>query len=263
MKKPGVYDALIAEIFRRHYKKRKKGFTFNREEIPEVALDLGIKRPKNVGDVLYTYRYRRPLPAAIIDTEPLNFQWNIFPAGQAKYKFELRRKVEIIPNSNLSIIKIPDATPEIIATHALNDEQALLTKIRYNRLIDIFLGITAYSLQNHLRTNVKDIGQLEIDEIYIGVNKNGAQFIIPVQAKGGSDKLGVVQTRQDIYCCRHKFPNLNCRPISTQFMEDNRIAIFELAMDKNEEVSIADERHYKLVKSSNISDKELEEYSFR
>ena len=53
----------------------------------------------------------------------------------------------------------------------MNDEQALLAKIRYNRLIDIFTGITCYSLQNHLRTTVPNIGQVEIDEIYIGIDK--------------------------------------------------------------------------------------------
>src|SRR5271157_4057421 len=36
--------------------------------------------------------------------------------------------------------------------YKFTDEQALLAKVRYTRLIDTFLGITAYSLQNHLRT---------------------------------------------------------------------------------------------------------------
>ena len=47
----------------------------------------------------------------------------------------------------------------------LRDGPALLAKVRYNRLVDIFIGITCYSLQNHLRTTVRSIGQVEIDEI--------------------------------------------------------------------------------------------------
>ena len=46
-------------------------------------------------------------------------------------------------------IKIPDATPGIVQKYALADEQALLAKLRYNRLLDIFTGVTCYSLQNH------------------------------------------------------------------------------------------------------------------
>ena len=51
-------------------------------------------------------------------------------------------------------IKLPDAAPEIVFACALSDGQALLAKIRHNRLIDIFLGIAAFSLQN--RTTVLD-----------------------------------------------------------------------------------------------------------
>ena len=76
--------------------------------------------------------------------------------------------------------KIPDATPSIVEKYALDDEQALLTKLRYNRLIDIFTGVTCYSLQNHLRTTVPGIGQVETDEIYVGVDKLGRQFVFPV-----------------------------------------------------------------------------------
>ncbi len=68
-------------------------------------------------------------------------------------------------------IKIPDATPEIVSAYALSDEQALLAKVRYNRLLDIFLGVATYSLQNHLRTTVTGLGQAEIDEIYVAIDR--------------------------------------------------------------------------------------------
>jgi len=76
----------------------------------------------------------------------------------------------------LVTIKIPDATPEIVSAHAMSDEQALLAKIRYNRLIDVFPGVSAYSLQNHLRTTVEHIGQIEVDEIYVAVDSAGLFF---------------------------------------------------------------------------------------
>jgi hypothetical protein len=70
--------------------------------------------------------------------------------------------------------KVPDSTPGVIAMYALSDEQALLAKLRYNRLIDIFTGVACYSLQSHLRTSVRTLGQVETDEIYIGLDKRGA-----------------------------------------------------------------------------------------
>jgi hypothetical protein len=168
----------------------------------------------------------------------------------------------IIPNAELLAIKIPDATPEIITANALSDEQALLSKVRYNRLIDIFLGITTYSLQSHLRTTVPKMGQIEIDEVYVGVNRNGQQFVVPVQAKGGNDRLGTIQTAQDVACCREKFSTLTCRPVAAQFMADDIIALFELVM-RGDEVKIAEERHYQLVPADFIQPEDLKSYATR
>ena len=228
----------------------------------EVAAHLGIVLPKNLGDVLYSFRFRRDLPKEISDTAPLGLEWVIELAGHANYRFRLSQINRILPNPNLIQIKIPDSTPEIIAKYALSDEQALLAKVRYCRLLDIFLGITTYSLQNHLRTTVPNIGQIEIDEIYVGVSRNGTHFVIPVQAKGGDDQLGVVQTKQDIACCAVKFPELICRPVAAQFMADSIIAMFELVLEKDE-IVVVEEKHYKLVLGDEISDEDLRSYRVR
>lgn len=195
--------------------------------------------------MLYAYRFRRALPKRILDTERGGLSWRIQLAGRGRYRFILSRVVNIAPNESLITIKIPDATPEIIAKYALSDEQALLAKVRYNRLVDIFLGITTYSLQNHLRTSVEDIGQIEIDELYVGIDKNGRHYVIPVQAKGGNDKLSPAQAEQDIAYCEEKYPALTCRAVSAQFMTDDRIALFELAINEDE-IRVVDEKHYKL-----------------
>jgi hypothetical protein len=144
-----------------------------------------------------------------------------------------------------------DSTPEIIRAYALDDEQALLAIVRYNRLIDTFLGLTSYSLQNHLRTTVKSIGQIEIDELYIGLDRHGAHYVIPVQAKGGKDQIGVVQIGQDLAYASEKFPGIRCRAIAAQFMEDSTVALFELTIEDNE-VKVVQERHYKLVPASEL-----------
>ncbi len=261
---PDLYQQLLVQIFKNHYHEGLEAFDFNRAELVEVASKLGLRLPKNLGDLIYSFRYRRKMPAEIVAKAAGKKEWIIEPAGQAKYRFRLGKASRIIPRDDLVAVKLPDATPEIIAAYALTDEQALLAKVRYNRLIDIFLGLTTFSLQNHLRTTVKGMGQIEIDEIYVGVNKNGQQFVIPVQAKGGTDQLAVVQTSQDLACCAEKFPNLTCRAISAQFMsdEENTIAMFELTVQKTE-VRIIEERHYRLVQADQITNQDLKRYSAR
>ena len=140
MPREADYDAIILHVFKAHYRKSKQRFLFLREEIAEAAKTLGVKRPKNLGDVVYTYRFRKQLPERVRKTAPAGKEWIIELAGRGKYRFSLSSASRIIPRSDLLATKIPDSTPEIIARYALNDEQALLARVRYNRLIDLFLG---------------------------------------------------------------------------------------------------------------------------
>ena len=253
------YKNLIQTIFLERFTGKESEILFSREDIPKAAKKLKIALPKNLGDVIYSIRYRTSMPEKILETQPKGMEWIIESVGRSKYAFKLVRQNRIVPNPGLVTIKIPDATPEVIVAYALSDEQALLAKVRYNRLIDIFLGIASYSLQNHLRTTVKDVGQIEIDEIYVGIDSKGRQFVLPVQAKGGRDQLSAVQTRQDIACCAEKFKNLVCRPVSVQFMESDLIAMFELALHEGE-IRVADEKHYRLVASERIGTEDLRSY---
>ena len=253
------YNRIIERVFLDRYRPGDVDVEFVREDLMDAATDLGVPVPKNLGDVIYTFRYRRPLPNAISDTAPKDKEWTIRGAGQAAYTFRLVTINRIVPNPALTTIKIPDATPEIVSAHAMSDEQALLAKIRYNRLLDIFLGVSAYSLQNHLRTTVPHIGQIEVDEVYVAVDSTGRQFVLPVQAKGGSDQLSVVQSEQDLLWCRDRLPNLICRPILTQFAADDLIAMFELTME-DDEIRVLQEKHYRLVPASEVTPEDLLRY---
>lgn len=254
------YSAIIERIFQDRYSPGQTSVSFRRDDLATAAEQLGVDTPRNLGDVVYAFRHRRALPDAIVDTQPEGQEWIIEGAGVAKYAFRLVPISRVVPNPALITTKIPDATPEIVSAYALSDEQALLAKVRYNRLVDVFLGIAAYSLQSHLRTTVANVGQIEIDEIYAGVDRHGRQYVVPVQAKSGSDQLGVVQTKQDILCCREKFPDLICRAVSSQFMADEVIAMFELRLE-DEAVKIVEERHYRLVPFDAVTSEDLATYS--
>lgn len=262
MAKANRYSQIIEFIFFKTYNPDITEIPFSREEIEHTANELGIKLPKNLGDVLYSFRYRAALPQNIIDKAPEGYEWIIRPAGRALYKLVLTKQTYFRPTEHLAETKIPDATPGIISKYAMNDEQGLLAKVRYNRLIDIFTGLTCYSLQNHLRTTVPEIGQVETDEIYIGLDKRGVHYILPVQAKGGTDRLGVVQIEQDFAIGATKFPNLICKPIAAQFMNNGAIALFEFELT-DEGIAITSEKHYRLVKPEELTLEEIEKYKIR
>ncbi len=46
------YEVLILTIFRNHHKRGVGDFEFQRSELETVAEQLGIKLPKNLGDVM-------------------------------------------------------------------------------------------------------------------------------------------------------------------------------------------------------------------
>ncbi|SEH07823.1 hypothetical protein [Candidatus Venteria ishoeyi] len=209
------YSQLIEDIFFQKYQEGDTRVEFQRTDLAKTAEKLGIRLPKNLGDVVYSFKFRAALPNAIIEKASENKEWVIKNVGRALYAFEQVTEARILPDMMMLATKIPDATPSIVGKYAFDDEQALLTKLRYNRLLDIFAGVTCYSLQNHLRTTVPGIGQVETDEIYVGIDKLGRQFVFPVQAKGGSDEIGIVQIEQDIRLCEHKYPELICRANSS------------------------------------------------
>jgi len=157
---PNRYEAILEKVFLDRFRRGAREVQFERKDFEDAAADLGVAIPKNLGDIIYSFRYRRPIPQSILDTAGKNRTWVIRPAGRGQYRFVQVEPLDIAPNRALAETRVPDATPGVIEMYALGDEQALLANLRYNRLIDIFTGVTCYSLQSHLRTTIPGMGQV-------------------------------------------------------------------------------------------------------
>jgi hypothetical protein len=81
-----------------------------RNDIEKCAAELGIRLPKNIGDLIYSFRYRTPLPHSIQRHAPRGLIWIIRGVGAAKYRFVLVPDISLVPNTNLAETKIPDST---------------------------------------------------------------------------------------------------------------------------------------------------------
>jgi len=136
------YVQIIERIFLSKYQEGMRELDFLRQDIIDVAEELGILLPKNIGDVIYSFRYRSDLPDSIKSKAPEGYTWIIRSRGRSHYRFVAVTEQAIVPSQMLAETKVPDATPGIVAMYALSDEQALLAKLRYNRLIDIFTSVT-------------------------------------------------------------------------------------------------------------------------
>jgi hypothetical protein len=248
-------DEVIRRVFEQHYKSGAKTVPFSMDDIRDAIAQVAKEHPgykeNNVADVRYQYTSgRRQLPEAVDKLGP----WMIRGRGKALYAFEkLTSPLEVQIQDDLLTILLPDATPEIVLEYAGSDEQGLLAKIHYNRLLDIFLQITCYHLQNHWRTTIKNKGQCEIDDLYVGLNNNGAQFVVPVEAKSAGDRLSKTQILQMIDFARERYPKLVLRPVGAQEMKDGSLALVEFTpADNADEIKIKEMRRYKLVPMSQV-----------
>lgn len=267
------YVKIMEALFSNHGADRVEFFEWDRSEISNIADALGVAVPSNIGDNIYSIRHGRELLPESILALAAPKHWLLLPNGKSKYKFVKAKNGNFRPDTSLRAIKIPNSTPQIVERYALGDEQAVLARIRYNRLVDLFLGISGFSLQSHLRTTVKYFSksQIETDEIYAGVDRSGIQYVVPVQAKSRNEMIGAVQAIQDLYCCIEKFPHLVCRAIASQTIDITKnaigedvytIALIELAIDTGTQydVSKVQERHFKLVPHAEITPADLAEY---
>jgi hypothetical protein len=100
----------------------------------------------------------------------------------------------------------------------------------------------------------------ETDEIYVGINRFGAHFVFPVQAKAGKEGLNFIQIEQDIALCKHKFPNLICRPIGAQFLANDVIVLYEFR-EMERAIKVISEEHYRLVPPDQITPDDLKAYA--
>ncbi len=221
---------------------------FSKDELVQVCQDLSIVI-NNVPDIPYHYRTgRSDLLFEIQETG----NWVIEGAGKGQYVFvKLERAPYIHIPQELFVTEIPEATPDIVLKYGGTDEQAILTKVRYNRLVDTFLSLTAYHLQGHVRSSVQGLGQVEIDDLYVGVDADGKWYVIPIEAKsvGPKERLGVVQVRQVILYAQQVYSDLVLCPVGIKSLEGDSLVFVEFD-DKAELEEIAVKRYmrYKLVR---------------
>ena len=100
------YAAIISKIFLDKRRQGDESVPFRREDIRIAADALGMDPPKNLGDVVYAFRYRTALPEDIQSTASEGKMWIIRSAGTGIYQFDLVPVFDMRPNPNLAATKM-------------------------------------------------------------------------------------------------------------------------------------------------------------
>ena len=104
---------IIDKIFTERHRRGLQEVTFTRDDLISAADALGEPRPKNLGDIVYSLRYRVPLPDSIRRTAPPGREWAIFPGGNAVYTLRTVPFNLIEPRNGLRTIR--EKFPDLIA----------------------------------------------------------------------------------------------------------------------------------------------------
>ena len=129
------YDRIISKLFNT-YDDGESSFAFPRSAIAEAAAELDLAAPKNLGDVIYTYRSRRDLPEDIQQRAENGREWIIRTVGTGQYEFVQVRWGGAQPSLSLAETRIPDSTPALIDLYRQSDEQAGPFDCLRNKLVN-------------------------------------------------------------------------------------------------------------------------------
>lgn len=197
-----VYQMVLLATWREARRKspNPEDIPFSKEDVVrhgDVLRHQGISTRalavKNVPDIIYTFRARADLPAEILATG----HYAIVGRGKGRYAFvKLPRPNRILLPTKMTKVVMDTAIPKWARPYMTNDEQGMLTSIAVNQLVAKYLNLkVAFRLQSHLRVGVRNYGQVEVDELYVGETHKGKHVGIAVEAKDSSalDCLNVSQ----------------------------------------------------------------------
>jgi hypothetical protein len=194
----GKYRRIIEWVFEKRVEELEKevegsalneDIPFHRDDIEEAmkVLDISVG---NVPDIPYAYRSRRPLPeklsqhgysAIIID--------DTREGEDPTYMFTKRNQLisvpEVVDETHRTSVSV---LPEAVRPYIGEDEQGVLTQVRYAGLLDKFTELETYHLTSHLRFRVRG-REAELDDLYVGEDEDGDHHALAVEAKGEGETL--------------------------------------------------------------------------
>ena len=87
VQKEKIYRTVVLGLFEKHYKGKGDPFDFAQNEYDAICRVKGVPQIGNKPDLVYQYRFRRPLPPEIEAEQPKGRKWVIELAGKGKYRF--------------------------------------------------------------------------------------------------------------------------------------------------------------------------------
>ncbi len=221
----GVYRSIMLFVFRNATHDPTTGdLLFTQADLRKAAERLNLE-VRNFPDLTYNLRSRSPLPPEIVAAG----YTTIAIRGRGKYALVTAAdKVEVPSETDVlqvSTKPIPVAIRDILGA----DEQGILSAMRYMDLVSDFMGTRAYHLQGHLRTSGSFGQQVEADDVWVAQYGDKSRSILPIEAKGPRERLGLHQMMSTVDAVLKKIPGFPVVPLAVQLEANGLVALIEFA----------------------------------
>mgnify|MGYP006926861130 CR=1 FL=1 len=227
------YDRVIREVFDQTFDEDQHDETvpFSRTDIETAMSELDVEIG-NVPDIAYAYRSRRELPDSI---QRRGFEAIIIDdtaSGEdPQYLFTQEEQLIPVPETvDRDLEAELESLPLPVREYAGDDEQGVLTRVRYAGLLDQFTGLDTYHLQSHLRMRVRG-REAELDDLYVGVDDDGTHHALAVEAKGKDETLNQNQLVRNTRGVREddELPD-SVRTLGVVLDDDGEFLLFEFSI---------------------------------
>lgn len=227
---PGKYQRLIEHVFQSQAEEHgtDDDIPFHRDDIETAMNELGIS-VGNVPDIPYAYRSRRPLPdsisqhgySAVIIDDTRSGEEPTYLFTRRDQLIHVPEEVDEVHRTSITVL------PEPVRSYIGQDEQGVLTQVRYANLLDEFTGLETYHLASHLRFRVKG-REAELDDLSVGVDEQGDHHGLAVEAKGIGETLNRNQLIRNTRGIEHedRYPD-SVRTLAVKLHDDGAFYLFE------------------------------------
>lgn len=207
---------------------------FHRDDLEAAMEELDIS-VANVPDIPYAYRSRRELPDSLQEHGYTAVILDDSREGEdPTYMFTKEEQLIKVPETADKAVQTSlDNLPDAVQPYISKDEQGVLTQVRYADLIDEFTGLDCYHLVSHLRMRVSG-REAELDDLYIGVDEDGNNHGLAVEAKGEGETLNKNQLIRNTRGIRQKnqYPD-SVRTLAVKLHENGSFYLFEFDLNED------------------------------
>ena len=240
-------DALVEQLFHQGYREGVQRIPFYTKDLGALSQPLGGASIEEIESILEGFENKsNRLPASIRRTQPAGAKWFVCKITEETFEFRLLPIIDTTPRSGLGTTDILDATPNIVTDNIVSTRHLLSVTIRYNRLVDSFLGIDTHLFKSYSGTSTEDTSDPKIDDLYLGTDEAGKDYAVPVLVETANQKIHRQQIDSSFALCRKILPNLACVAVVARFFGNSNIALLKFKQQDGTAV-ISEERHYRLM----------------